>query len=56
LEEAENALEQTKGKTLNNRRLRVEKARVNRTLFLAKLPKQLTSQVKNQIFRKSKTN
>jgi len=43
VEEAENALEQTNGTILDNRRLRVEKAKVNRTLFLAKLPKELSN-------------
>ena len=43
VEEAENALDQTNGTILDNRRLRVEKAKVNRTLFLAKLPKELSN-------------
>mmetsp|Transcript_790 Transcript_790/g.995 ORF Transcript_790/g.995 Transcript_790/m.995 type:complete len:371 (-) Transcript_790:1443-2555(-) len=43
VEDAENALEKTSGSFLENRRLRVEKARVNRTLFVAKLSKKTSN-------------
>mmetsp|Transcript_10542 Transcript_10542/g.43013 ORF Transcript_10542/g.43013 Transcript_10542/m.43013 type:complete len:673 (+) Transcript_10542:185-2203(+) len=44
MESAEAALQQTNGKSLDNRRLRVERAKVNRTLFLAKLSRALVGQ------------
>uniref|UniRef100_A0A7S4HI81 RRM domain-containing protein n=1 Tax=Vannella robusta TaxID=1487602 RepID=A0A7S4HI81_9EUKA len=41
VDDATNAIENTKNTILNNRRLRVERARVNRTLFVAKFSKQM---------------
>jgi len=40
-DDASDAIEQTKGITVNDRRLRVERARVNRTLFIAKISRQM---------------
>lgn len=45
IEEADVALAQTNGNQLDNRRIRVEKAKVNRTLFLAKLPRPMSNNV-----------
>lgn len=48
VDDAAKAIENTKNTILNNRRLRVERARVNRTLFVAKLSKQMQeAEVKN---------
>eukprot|EP00010_Vexillifera_abyssalis_P006674 CAMPEP_0201548812 /NCGR_PEP_ID=MMETSP0173_2-20130828/5316_1 /ASSEMBLY_ACC=CAM_ASM_000268 /TAXON_ID=218659 /ORGANISM="Vexillifera sp., Strain DIVA3 564/2" /LENGTH=552 /DNA_ID=CAMNT_0047958291 /DNA_START=81 /DNA_END=1739 /DNA_ORIENTATION=+ len=43
VEDANNALSSTHGKKFDGRRLRVEKAKVNRTLFLAKMSRTLTN-------------
>lgn len=40
-DDASDAIEHTKGFTINDRRLRVERARVNRTLFIAKIPRHM---------------
>lgn len=40
-DDATDAIENTKGLTVNDRRLRVERARVNRTLFIAKISRQM---------------
>jgi RNA recognition motif-containing protein len=47
--DAENALEKVQNKTLDGRIIRVEKAKVHRTLFLAKLDKSMTSSQIRQI-------
>lgn len=46
VEEANAALLNTNGKTLDGRRLRVEKAKVNRTLFIAKLSQISSAQLR----------
>jgi RNA recognition motif-containing protein len=50
VEDSNQALTNTNGKTLDGRRLRVEKAKVNRTLFIAKLSQISNTQVRTLLF------
>jgi hypothetical protein len=49
VDEANEALQAGNNAELCGRRLRVEKAKVNRTLFIAKMSKNLTNQVRSRI-------